>query len=148
MRGYDNGMTKTKRVAVTIPEDVLAEVERLREHQQQSRSTVVTEALLAWLRAQRVDAAEQRYTRGYLAKLPSQRTSKEPPRSPPNPWLSGSRGHEERRDLVGHHARASGTTPRRVGVSRLVLRRAGSVHRHGGVHDDPQYTHRAVSPPR
>jgi metal-responsive CopG/Arc/MetJ family transcriptional regulator len=61
-------MTKTKRVAVTIPEDVLAEVERLREQQQQSRSTVVTEALLAWLRAQRVDAAEQRYTRGYLAK--------------------------------------------------------------------------------
>ena len=57
--------TKTK-VAVTIPRDTLASLERVRRRGGQSRSAAVTQAVDQWLRSQEVGVADEAYVRGYL----------------------------------------------------------------------------------
>lgn len=59
------GMT-TSKVAVSIPSDVLAALERVRKRLGTSRSALVTQAIEHWLRSQALTAKDEAYVEGYL----------------------------------------------------------------------------------
>jgi metal-responsive CopG/Arc/MetJ family transcriptional regulator len=59
-------MKKHAKVAVSIPEKTLAELDRLRRRRRQSRSAAVTQAIQEWLRSQLLTEEERRYAEGYL----------------------------------------------------------------------------------
>ena len=54
------------KVAISVPEELLAEVERERKRRGLSRSAVIQSGLRAWLRAQREMDRSRRYVRAYL----------------------------------------------------------------------------------
>ena len=55
----------TVKVAVTVPANTLRSVETLRKRLGRSRSSVVTEALKAWLVARSVEDRDREYLAGY-----------------------------------------------------------------------------------
>ncbi len=58
-------MTMSK-VAVSIPRDVLAALERARAQLGASRSALVTQAIEHWLRSRALTAKDEAYVEGYL----------------------------------------------------------------------------------
>ena len=54
------------RIAVTVPRRTLTALEQARRRTRRSRSSLVAEALDAWLRRGAMDAEDQGYVRGYL----------------------------------------------------------------------------------
>jgi len=56
-----------RKVAISVPEELLAEVERERKRRGLSRSAVIQSGLRAWLRAQREMDRSRRYVQAYLA---------------------------------------------------------------------------------
>jgi metal-responsive CopG/Arc/MetJ family transcriptional regulator len=61
-------MSKTAKVAVTIPKDVLLSLDRACKKSGTSRSAAVAQAVEQWLRLRTVSDAERRYVEGYLRK--------------------------------------------------------------------------------
>ncbi len=59
-------MKKAAKVAVSIPAETLAALERLRRKRGQSRSSAVAEAIEAWLKASDLGEADRRYAEAYL----------------------------------------------------------------------------------
>ena len=59
-------MSGFTRIAVTVPTDTYAVVERLRRHLGKSRSAVVALALEEWVRHADLGDADRRYVEGYL----------------------------------------------------------------------------------
>lgn len=59
---------KTTKIAISLPSETLAQVERLRHQLGLARSTAVLEALRLWLREQEEKKLEQRYVKGYQKK--------------------------------------------------------------------------------
>jgi hypothetical protein len=65
-------MTTYKKVAVTVPADTYAALERARSRLGKSRSEVVALAVKEWLHGLEAGAARKRYVEGYL-QLPESR---------------------------------------------------------------------------
>jgi metal-responsive CopG/Arc/MetJ family transcriptional regulator len=61
-------MKAAAKVAISIPADTLASLERLRRKQGRSRSAAITEAIERWLLAHEVEDEEKRYVEGYLRR--------------------------------------------------------------------------------
>ena len=61
-------MKSVTRVAISVPADTLASLERLRRKQGRSRSAAVTEAIERWLLAHEMGELEQRYVEAYLRR--------------------------------------------------------------------------------
>ena len=59
---------KVEKVTVSVPADTLAAVERMRRRLGKTRSALVSEALVGWLRSQDVPDAGRRYAEAYLRK--------------------------------------------------------------------------------
>jgi hypothetical protein len=59
-------MTGFTKIAVTVPTETYAVLERLRLRLGKSRSAVVTFALQEWIRSADVSDADRRYIEGYL----------------------------------------------------------------------------------
>ena len=63
---YDYGMTTTTKVAVTIPRETFARLERARRRAALSRSAAVAQALEAWLGGREPTPEDARYAQAYL----------------------------------------------------------------------------------
>ena len=63
---YDSGMTQFTKIAVTVPTETYAVVERLRRRLGKSRSAVVALALEEWIRSADLAESDRRYVEGYL----------------------------------------------------------------------------------
>ncbi|TMQ14740.1 MAG: ribbon-helix-helix protein, CopG family [Deltaproteobacteria bacterium] len=59
-------MTEFTKIAVTVPTETYAVVERLRRRLGKSRSAVVALALEEWIRSMDMSDADRRYIEGYL----------------------------------------------------------------------------------
>ena len=59
---------KVEKVTVSVPIDTFSEVERARRKLGKTRSAVVAEALVDWLKSQEMPAADRRYVGAYLRK--------------------------------------------------------------------------------
>jgi metal-responsive CopG/Arc/MetJ family transcriptional regulator len=59
-------MSKTAKIAISLPTETLDELERVRISSGRSRSALIREALEHWLRARELGPADQRYIEGYL----------------------------------------------------------------------------------
>jgi metal-responsive CopG/Arc/MetJ family transcriptional regulator len=59
-------MTGFTKVAVTVPTDIYAAIERIRQRLGKSRSAVVAEALETWTHSADASEADRRYIEGYL----------------------------------------------------------------------------------
>lgn len=59
-------MTGFTKIAVTVPTDIYAAIERLRQRLGKSRSAVVAQALESWSHSADASEAERRYIEGYL----------------------------------------------------------------------------------
>ena len=56
---------KTSRVAISLPKDLLRQVEQARRHLGLARSRAIYEALRLWLRKEEQEKLEAQYARGY-----------------------------------------------------------------------------------
>ena len=61
------------KVALSIPKDLYASIERIRRKSGRSRSAVMQEALRSWLRQQQETTLVQQYEVGYRTKPETQR---------------------------------------------------------------------------
>lgn len=66
MTRVGSGMSSFTKIAVTVPTETYAVVERLRRRLGKSRSAVVALALEDWVRSADVAEADRRYVEGYL----------------------------------------------------------------------------------
>lgn len=60
------GMTKTAKVAISLPTETLHAIEVIRKEMGLSRSALIREALEHWLQARETSPEDQRYIQGYL----------------------------------------------------------------------------------
>ena len=61
-------MTKTAKIAISLPAATLEEIEEIRRAAGRSRSAVIREAVEHWLRARETSPQDQRYIQGYLRR--------------------------------------------------------------------------------
>lgn len=62
-------MSSVAKIAISLPPDVLKEVDKIRRKQQRSRSAFITEVLQFWLQESHRSTKDDRYVSGYL-KMP------------------------------------------------------------------------------
>ena len=64
---YNHSMTKSVKIAVSLPKEVFLGAESLRRRTKKSRSALYAAALKAYLKADEILAMEERYVAGYKA---------------------------------------------------------------------------------
>lgn len=118
-------MSQFTKIAVTVPTETYAVVERLRRRLGKSRSAVVALALEEWIRGADLAEADRRYVEGYLrtpeavdeiGAVAAQATSSWQAWSPGEPSRAAEPRSEERTGgarRAGRARRAGSKTPRR-----------------------------------
>jgi hypothetical protein len=118
---YDAGAPQFTKIAVTVPTETYAVVERLRRRLGKSRSAVVALALEEWIRGVDLAEADRRYVEGYLRTPEAVDEIDAVAAQATSYWYSWSPGEPSRA------AEPSGPPARRTGGAR----RAGKAGKAG-----------------